>query len=888
VTTLEAPARTARRRGRPGRGFQPLRDLPVVLWLTVLVAVVLVHPWVPAPRWLMLHLLLLGAVSHAIHVWSQYFADTLLHAAPGAQVLRARTTRLGLHNTGAVAVVTGVLTGAWPLSALGAAAVGSAAAWHGWALGRQLRTSLQARFAATVAYYVAAASLLPAGAAMGAVLATDLGGRWHGRVLAAHILVNLLGWVGLTVLGTLQTLWPTMLRTRIAEGAGTAAQRALPLLVVAVLTAAGGALAGLPVVVGAGVATYLVGTGLLAAPFVDAARRKPPQSFSTWSVLAGVLWLVGTLSMLAVSLLAGGEPLARSEALDRVVPLLAAGFAAQTLLGALSYLVPVALGGGPTPVRAATAVLDRGSAFRVAATNAGLLVMAFPSPSIVRVLASLLVLGALGAFLPLLVLGLRASRRAKRAVETSPAGARGADRSARPRGQLQGLAASGLAAVVLAVAAGVALDPLALSGASGSGAAASAGATPTGETTRVEVRMEGMRYLPGTVEVPAGDRLVLEVVNVDEGDVHDLVLDSGARTARLSPGESETLDVGVVGRDLDGWCSVVGHRQMGMELTIDVTGAPPKDTVGDAAVAESGHAHQQTGEATGLDPAADPGEGFTPYDATLPPLTDERVRRVTLTVQEVEREVTPGRTQNLWTYDGTAPGPALHGRVGDVFEVTLVNDGSIGHSVDFHAGAVAPDRPMRTIAPGESLVYRFTAERAGIWMYHCATMPMSAHIGNGMFGAVVVEPRDLPAVERSYVLVQSELHLGPEGGVVDTDKLAAEQPDAVVFNGYADQYAHRPLRARAGERVRIWLLDAGPNRATSFHVVGGQFDTVYAEGAYLLRRGDPGAGGAQSLALAAAQGGFAELTFPEPGSYPFLTHVVVDAERGARGVFTVR
>ena len=123
------------------------------------------------------------------------------------------------------------------------------------------------------------------------------------------------------------------------------------------------------------------------------------------------------------------------------------------------------------------------------------------------------------------------------------------------------------------------------------------------------------------------------------------------------------------------------------------------------------------------------------------------------------------------------------------------------------------------------------------------------------------------------------------GGLADPDKIAAERPDAVVFNGYVNQYDARPLAARVGERVRIWVLDAGPNRPTAFHVVGGQFDTVWSEGSYLLRRGHHG--GSQALALAPSQGGFVELTFPEPGRYPFLSHVMVDAERGAHGAFLV-
>jgi nitrite reductase (NO-forming) len=114
---------------------------------------------------------------------------------------------------------------------------------------------------------------------------------------------------------------------------------------------------------------------------------------------------------------------------------------------------------------------------------------------------------------------------------------------------------------------------------------------------------------------------------------------------------------------------------------------------------------------------------------------------------------------------------------------------------------------------------------------------------------------------------------------------AAEQPDAVVFNGYANQYDHRPLPATVGERVRVWVLDAGPNRSSSFHVVGGQFDTIYEEGGYRLRRGDPG--GSQVLGLMPAQGGFVELVFPQAGHYSFVSHLMIDAERGAHGIFDV-
>ena len=412
----------------------------------------------------------------------------------------------------------------------------------------------------------------------------------------------------------------------------------------------------------------------------------------------------------------------------------------------------------------------------------------------------------------------------------------------------------------------------------------------------MKVTAKDMRFTPAEISVPLGDRLVIELENTAPSDVHDLVLATGESTGRISPGAKGSLEVPVVGSSIDGWCSVVGHRQMGMVFNVKAIGgdtsAGPAPTVPATPGTHGGHA--SSGPSPAIDFMAKWKTSSAAYDPVLPRLTDEKVRRATLTVREEKLEVAPGVTQTRWTYNGSSIGPTLHGRVGDTFEITLVNHGSMGHSIDFHASELAPDGPMRTIEPGESLVYRFTAKRSGIWMYHCATMPMATHIAAGMAGAVVIEPEGLPSVDRSYLMVQSEIFLGAQGDPVNADKVMAEQPDAVVFNGHANQYVDHPLEARVGERVRIWVLDAGPNRPSSFHVVGGQFDTVYKEGTYLLRNGrgpldPPGTttGGSQALDLAAAQGGFVELSFPEPGRYPVVNHVMVDAERGARGIVEV-
>lgn len=886
----------------------------VVGWLVLFAVAAPAHPFVPAARWLLVHLLLLGAVSNAVVIWSGHFAASVLRL-PEADRGAPAALRLAGLNAGAVAVITGLLAGYWPVVLAGGTLVATAVAVHAVWLVRLLRRALPSRFALTVRYYVAAAALLPAGAAMGVIMARgDLSDNGAARLLIAHEMVNLLGWLGLTVAGTLVTLWPTMLRTRVADGAEKAARTALPVLLGGLGAAVLAALTLPPAPTAAGVGVFVAGLVLAGVPWVREARVRTPSSFAAWSVAAGTVWLLGALAALTAILLTSSSWPAVVERTASLTAPLAGGWMAQVLMGALSFLVPVVLGGGPTAVRATTAALERGGPARLTLVNLSLLLCVLPVPSVVRVISSTVLLGVLVAFLTLLVTAVRTRATARTATQpaTRPE-ARPAVPRQRPYRVLGGVAV-GVAVAVLAVAGGGAADvrSLPVTGSSDDAAAATEdgeAVPPTGRTTTVTVTVRGMRFTPDTVEVPAGDRLVIEVHNLGT-DQHDLVLETGARTARLAPGKQGTLDAGVVGRDLDGWCSVVGHRQMGMVLTVEATGSPGPAT--ESAAGREGHeghegheshegstsaANGSGGEETArdsaeeaFDPMAEPPAGFTGRDAQLPPAREDtapRTHRRTLTVRDAVREVAPGVRQRLWTFDGTAPGPMLRGRVGDVFEIELVNSGTIGHSVDFHAGALAPDRPMRTIPPGESLTYRFTATRSGVWMYHCSTMPMSLHIANGMFGAVVIDPPDLPEADREYLLVQSELYLGPQGGTADPDKLTAQRPDAVVFNGYAHQYARDRLTARTGERVRVWVLDAGPNRSSAFHMVGGQFDTVYQEGAHRLRPDDPGDGGAQILSLAPGSGGFVELTFPEAGTYPFVSHIMSDAERGARGAFEV-
>ena len=456
--------------------------------------------------------------------------------------------------------------------------------------------------------------------------------------------------------------------------------------------------------------------------------------------------------------------------------------------------------------------------------------------------------------------------------------------SADRRGILMGLLTAGAAVVVGSVI-----------GNRGQGGATQ-DVTPTGNTVNATITVEGLRFVPDTVDVTPGDRLVITLDNTAD-QVHDLVLATGQTTGRIAARAKGTLDAGIVAGPIEGWCSIAGHRAQGMVFHV---------TAGGAAAAGHQHGDHQhgggqsnqagSGKDAVPDYAAQLPAGFKAFDAALPPAPTSpdggpMTHRHTFTVKEQVMPVGAGVTQRRLTFNGQVPGPVLRGKVGDTFEITLVNDGTMSHSLDFHAGITPPDQAMRSINPGESLVYTFKAQHSGIWLYHCSTSPMSLHLAAGMHGAVIIDPPGLAAVDREYVIVASEVYLGPEGGEPNTDKIAAKTPDLMTFNGVAFQYHQQPLKAKVGERVRFWVMAAGPSLPTSFHAVGLHFDQVFFEGAWTLggpnRIGAAWSGGSQALGLQPAQGGFVECVASEPGHYVFVSHSFADMEKGAHGVLEV-
>jgi nitrite reductase (NO-forming) len=391
-----------------------------------------------------------------------------------------------------------------------------------------------------------------------------------------------------------------------------------------------------------------------------------------------------------------------------------------------------------------------------------------------------------------------------------------------------------------------------------------------------QVELGDIHVSPSSLDVEAGRPVVLEVSN-GGAMPHDLGIPGGAITRMLDPGESETLELGVLTEHTRLICTVPGHEAGGMVLDIFVQGAPT------AAPTDSG-GQVHAGDGASIDFNAAPAPEWRPFDPNLAPAPGGTNHEITLRATETVIEIAPGVTQELWTFDDQVPGPTLRGKVGDIFTVTLVNEGDIGHSIDFHASKVAWNDEMRTIGPGESLVYQFEAKHAGSFMYHCGTAPALHHIGNGMHGAIIIDPPDLAPVDHEFIFVQSEYYLGPDGEPGDLVKMQDDAWDAVTFNGYVNQYLHAPIRVEPGERVRAWVQNNGPSENSSFHIVGTVFDTVYKEGTYLLRP-DARQGGSQAIDLQPSQGGFVEFTFDEAGLYPIVTHKFSNVGKGALGLF---
>lgn len=239
------------------------------------------------------------------------------------------------------------------------------------------------------------------------------------------------------------------------------------------------------------------------------------------------------------------------------------------------------------------------------------------------------------------------------------------------------------------------------------------------------------------------------------------------------------------------------------------------------------------------------------------------------------------------TFDGIAPGPVLRVRQGQTVKIVFTNkDRLMPHSIDFHSAKIAPSRAFANALYGETVEFSFKAEKPGVFLYHCSTAPVLLHLANGMYGAMIIDPIEpLPEADREYVLLQSEWYTQRVSGktvMADYNKTASDRADLVVFNGIAFQYNDHPLTAKVGENVRLYFVNAGPNRWSSLHVIGGIFDRVYPDSDLGHVHRD-----VSVQSVPPGQGNIIDITFTEPGTYPFVDHSMKNMALGAEGVFVV-
>jgi nitrite reductase (NO-forming) len=394
--------------------------------------------------------------------------------------------------------------------------------------------------------------------------------------------------------------------------------------------------------------------------------------------------------------------------------------------------------------------------------------------------------------------------------------------------------------------------------------------------------------------VNLGDTVRLTIINGDP-TLHDLRLDEfGVNSGQLlSDEQTVTMEFTAdKAGDFTYYCSVPGHRQIGMEGLLRVDGS---DTA--AAQESMTHSANEPDIIPTAAPAVVDATSVVRNPANVPPPVGEREAQhlvVEMTATEVDGILADGTTYRYMTFDGQVPGPMLRMRVGDTMELHLHNqiESLLPHSIDLHAvtgpggGAVF----TQTFA-GEDSVFTFRALQPGVYVYHCATPSVAHHISSGMYGLIVVEPEGgLPPVDREFYIMQGEIYTAQPFGTAghldfSHEAMLDEDAEYFVFNGAAnaltlDEYA---LRANVGETVRIYFGVGGPNAISSFHVIGEIFNRVYDEGSLTSAPLTD----VQTTLVPPGGATMLEFTVDYPGRYVLVDHALSRMERGLAGYLYV-
>jgi len=396
------------------------------------------------------------------------------------------------------------------------------------------------------------------------------------------------------------------------------------------------------------------------------------------------------------------------------------------------------------------------------------------------------------------------------------------------------------------------------------------------------------------------------VLKADVGDTVEVTLSSGDGTehniafpdfgidSEHVVGKGNSIKVSFLvdkGGTFDYYCTLPGHREAGMAGVFMVTGESLAATNNNntAPVANPTSALVVPANPTsGADIVRDPSEVPAPIGDRAPTTV-----RIDLVAIEVEGQLADGTTYKYWTFNGQVPGPFFRARVGDTLEVHMKNstNSSMSHSVDFHAvtgpggGAV-----MTQTGPGQETVFTAKALNPGLFVYHCATPMVAEHISNGMYGMILIEPEGgLPPVDHEFYVMQGELYttgkFGDKGLQSESvDKLLNETPEYYVFNGAVGALTdQKPLRAKVGETIRIFFGVGGPNKTSSFHVIGEIFDRVFDSASLLT----PPLTNVQTVLVPVAGAVVVEFTLEVPGRFILVDHSLSRLQRGLAGYLIV-
>jgi nitrite reductase (NO-forming) len=390
-----------------------------------------------------------------------------------------------------------------------------------------------------------------------------------------------------------------------------------------------------------------------------------------------------------------------------------------------------------------------------------------------------------------------------------------------------------------------------------------------------------------------GDTVKITVINGDPV-LHNLTIDEfGVNTGDLKDKDQQAVVQFVAdkGGSFKYYCATPGHRQVGMEGTLTISGETPMQNMNMQTVTNT----------VAVQPTAAPADpnavSIVRNPADLPPPVGNREAqniRVDLTAMEVVGQLADGTTFTYFTFDGKVPGPMIRVRVGDTVEMHIHNDttSQMLHSIDLHAVTGPGGGAVYTQTnPGEETSFTFKTLAPGVFVYHCATPSVAEHIANGMFGLIVVEPEGgLPPVDREFYVMQSEVYttqpFGTQGNLTfDYQAMLDERPQYYVFNGASMALTtdENALRANVGETVRIFFGVGGPNKISSFQVIGEMFDRVYDLGSLTT----PPQTDVQTTLVPPGGATMVEFKVEVPGRYILVDHALSRMERGLAGYLYV-